>query len=104
VKRLKVNVPLDVQQQILEQMFYISQHSIDNALAWENRVRAAIEAIGEVPGHPVDEEASRRAGETIRKVVFERTYLIHYWIDDSANAVEIVNFRHGARVPRVEER
>jgi len=51
-------------------------------------------------GHAVDEDASGRAGEMIRKIVFEKTYLIHYRVIDAAAAVEIVNFRHGARLPK----
>jgi plasmid stabilization system protein ParE len=99
MKRMKVSIPPEVQKQILEQVLYIATDSIKNALAWEDRVRATINSIGELPPHAVDEDASRRVGETIRKVVFEKTYLIHYRINDATDTVEIVNFRHGARLP-----
>jgi hypothetical protein len=56
-----VNVPQDVQNQILEQVLYIARHSVENALAWEDRLRAAVKGIGGLSGHAVDEEASRRA-------------------------------------------
>jgi plasmid stabilization system protein ParE len=73
VKRFKVSISPDAQRQILEQVLYISNDSIDNALAWEQRVRAAMNAIGDSPGHTIDEDASGRAGETIRKIAFEKT-------------------------------
>jgi plasmid stabilization system protein ParE len=103
MKRFTVRVSPDAQEQILEQVFYIARDSVDNALAWEVRVRAAMNSIGDAPGHAVDEDASRRAGETIREFVFERTYLIHYRVDEQASLVDIVNFRHGARLPRIGE-
>jgi plasmid stabilization system protein ParE len=100
VKRLEVEISPHVEQQILEHVLYIARDSIDYAIAWERRLRAAIDAIGDLPGHAIDEVASLRAGGAIRKIVFERTYLVFYQIHDSAGAVEIVNFRHGARLPK----
>jgi plasmid stabilization system protein ParE len=84
-------------------VLYIADDSIDNALAWEVRLRAAINGIGDLPGHAIDEEASDRLGEVIRKVVFEGTYLIHYHVDEKAGVVHIINFRHGARLAREGE-
>jgi hypothetical protein len=43
VKRLRVHVVPFVEDEILRQVLYIAQGSIDNALAWENRLRAAWE-------------------------------------------------------------
>jgi plasmid stabilization system protein ParE len=104
VKRLTVNVSQEVEQQIREQVFYIANDSLDNALAWEGRLLSALDHLGEVHGHSVDEDASRRLGGTVRKMVFEKTYLIHYEVNDAAGVVEIVNFRHGARLPDSGER
>lgn len=81
-------------------MLYIAQDSIDNALAWEDRLRAAVNAIGRIPGQTIDEDASSRLGETIHKSVFEGTYLIHYRINAATDAIEVLNFRHGGRLPR----
>jgi plasmid stabilization system protein ParE len=100
MKRLRVIIPPTVQDQITEQVLYIASDSIDNALAWEQNLRKAIEKIGETHGHAVDEAASNRLGFQVHKVVFDRTYLIHYCIDDVAHVVKIVNFRHGSRLPR----
>jgi len=103
MKRLKVVIPPSVQEQIRDQLLYIAEDSIDNALAWEDRLRASINGIGNMHGHAIDEAASARLGETIRKCVFEKTYLIHYRVNTAAGTVEIVNFRHGSRLPRTAE-
>lgn len=100
MRRLSVRVPPHVRDQITSQVLHIAEDSIDNALAWESRLRAMIGAIGEFQGHAIDDEASRRASLAVRKVVFEGTYLLHYHVDESTAVVVIVNFRHGARLPR----
>jgi plasmid stabilization system protein ParE len=56
--------------------------------------------LAAVPGFAVDEDASERLGEPVRKCVFEGTYLIHFRQDEESGVVEIINFRHGARLPR----
>jgi len=74
VRRLKVSVSEDVKLQIREHVLYIAEDSIDNALAWEDRVRAPINHPGDMAGHGIDEEASRRIGRTVRKFVFEKIF------------------------------
>lgn len=101
--RYAVIVPPDVKRQIRAQVLYIARDSIDNALAWEDRVRDAMSALGDFHGHAIDEDASRRARQTLRKTVFERTYLIHYRVDDAGHRVVVVGIRHGARLPDVGE-
>ena len=94
-------ISLDVAAQIREQVLFIAQHSIDNALAWEDWLSREIQAIRQMPaGHPVDEAATHRLGATVRKVVFERTFLIFYTIDEVNRRIEIVHLRHGARLPQ----
>jgi plasmid stabilization system protein ParE len=100
MKRWTVIVPPIVQEQIRVQTFYIATDSIDNALKWEDRLNKAIDRIGDMPVHAVDEAASNRLGYVIRKTTFEGTYLIHYQVNDAARTVRILNFRHGARLPR----
>ena len=92
-----------VQELMLDQSVYIARDSMINALAWERRLRAAIDTLGETHGHAVDEEASARSGRPVRKLVFERTYLIFYRVDEVKARIDVVNFRHGARVPRGNE-
>lgn len=104
MKKYHVIIPPVVQQQIRSQVLYIARDSIDNALAWEDRLRAEISRIGSVPtGYAVDEAASARLGEEVRKLVFEQTYLIHYRVNPKRHVVELLNFRHGARLPRCGE-
>jgi plasmid stabilization system protein ParE len=100
VKRLKVSLSDDVKMQIREQVLYIASDSVDNALAWEDRLRAAINGLAAFSGHPIDENATPRVNAVVHKMVFERTYLVHYHINESAGVVEVVNFRHGAKLPR----
>lgn len=87
MKQFKVVVPDDVWDQISEQVLYIAQDSVDRALAWEVRLRAAIESLGFVHGYARDEDASARFNSDIRKYVFEGTYLIHYSVDNTAGEV-----------------
>jgi plasmid stabilization system protein ParE len=103
VKRWKVVIPPVVQEQIRAQVLYIARDSIENALNWEDRLLKAIEKIGEMPGHARDEEATIRLGFAVQKDVFEGTYLIHYRTDDQTRTVDLLNFRHGARLPRAGE-
>jgi hypothetical protein len=63
VKRLPVIIPAEVKEQIRAQVRYIARDSVDNALAWEERVRAALGALGDAHGHAVDKDASRRVGQ-----------------------------------------
>ena len=103
MRRLTVSIPPTVQDQITVQVLHIAQDSIDNALAWEERLRGPMEKLGEVPGYAVDEDASDRLGYEVRKLTFEGTYLIHFTVDDAAGVVRVVNFRPGARLPRGTE-
>ena len=103
MSRLKVHVSDEVKLQITEQVVFITDDSIANALAWEGRLLDSLNRLSTFHGHAVDDEASFRLGRTVRKMVFERTYLIHYQVNKSAGMVEIINFRHGARLPRTGE-
>ncbi|HZZ44678.1 MAG TPA: hypothetical protein VFE58_17210 [Tepidisphaeraceae bacterium] len=101
MKRYRVIVAPIVLEQIRDQMLYIAQDSINNALAWEDRLRAEMKSIGGLgSGHVIDEVASKSMGVTVHKLVFERTYLIHYVVQEKERVIEIINFRHGARLPR----
>jgi len=103
VKRLTVRVPRDVQEQILELVLYFARDSVSNALAWEARLRATLDALSDFYGLAVDEDASERTGQTLHKTVFEGTYLIHYRVDEKEADVVIANICHGARLPRLGE-
>lgn len=100
MKRLKVITARVVKEQIRAQALYIALDSIENALAWEDRLCKVMLGIGDLPGHAIDEDASSRLGETVRKTVFESTYLIHYRLTRNPPVVEVINFRHGMRLPR----
>lgn len=104
MKKYRVIIPPIVQDQIWQHVLYIARDSIDNALAWEDRLRAEIRRIGSLPaGYAIDEAASARLGQEVRKLVFEKTYLIFYRVNAERSRVELLNFRHGARLPRPGE-
>jgi plasmid stabilization system protein ParE len=104
VKKYRVLIPQVVQDQIHAQVLYIARDSVNNALAWETRLRAAFKELATLPTrNPVDATASDRIGERVRKMVFERTYLVFYRIRESNRAVDILNFRHGAHLPQAGE-
>lgn len=103
MKRWTVILSELVQRQIDDQAMHIARHSIDNALAWEARLDAAVQGLANLPGYGVDEDASARLGYEVRKLVFEGTYLIHYRREEQGGVVQVINFRHGARLPRATE-
>ena len=45
----------------------------------------------------VDEEQTAAHGTEVRRLVFERTYLLFYTIDEAHLRVTVVRFAHGAR-------
>lgn len=103
MKRLKVTVTNKVFEQIDEQVLFIAQHSVDNAIAWERRLLAELKGLADCHGHAIDEVALDRLGRPFRKLVFERNYLIHYVADEASGRVDVVGLRHGARQPRPDE-
>lgn len=103
MRRRTVVVANRVRRQISDQVLYIAADSIDNALAWEARLDAAIQLLRDVTGYAVDEDASDRLGYQVHKLVFENTYVFHYVLEDADNVVRVVNFRHGARLPGIGE-
>ncbi len=103
MKGLKLVLSKDVRQLIDEQVLYIAKHSVDNALAWDERLRTAINRLVDSPGHAIDEDASERVGYVVRKLTFDDTYLIFYVVNDQDGILEVVHFRHGARRPGPNE-
>ena len=88
------------EEQIGRQVLHIAEDSVDRALAWELRVRAAIASLADAHGYATDEDATDRLGERVHKLTFEGMYLIHFTADDATGVLTVVNFRHGARLPR----
>ena len=103
MKRLPVHVVPSAEDEILRQVLYIAQDSVDSALAWEDRLRAAIRNLGVFPGYAIDDDVSKELGYPVHKLVFEGTYLVHYHVNDAAGAMRVVRFRHGAPLPRTRE-
>jgi plasmid stabilization system protein ParE len=100
VNKYTVIVSPTVADEVHAQALFISRDSVSRAIAWEDRLLAEINAIGELPADAVDPDASARYGSPLRKRVFEKTYLIHYEILEASATINVVNLRHGARLPR----
>ncbi len=103
MKRLKVIVSDKFYEQLDEQVIFIAQHSVDNAIAWEGRLLTELKGLADFHGHAIDEVAHDRLGQPFRKLVFERNYLIHYVVDEVNGRVDVIGLRHGARQPRPDE-
>lgn len=104
MKRFRVIIPPIVQELIRAQVMFIARDSIDHALAWEDRLRAAMKGLTALPArNAIDHAASERVGQPIRKLVFDKTYLVFYRIRETDAAVDILNFRHGARLPQPKD-
>ncbi len=100
MKRYRISISPDVEESINSQFAYIALDSIDRALAWKRRLHMAIKDIANMPGKcAVDEAISDRLGQEIRKMTFERTYLVYYRINEPMRTIEIHHFRHGAQYP-----
>lgn len=100
MKRYRVIYAPSVYEQIDEQVMFIARDSVDHALAWADRLGAAIDGLADVYGYAVDDDVSERLGYPVRKFVFERTYIVFCVVDEDARVVRVVSMRHGARLPR----
>jgi plasmid stabilization system protein ParE len=98
LKRYRVIVPRNVEDQIVTRVLQIAEDSLENAIKWESRLRTAIQRIGDEPhGFPVDRIQSRQCNQTVRKYVFERTYLLFFIVDEFEITVVLAEFCHGSR-------
>ncbi len=69
------------------------------AAKWIDRLWDKIESLETFPHrNPVSEEESRVLGFEVRKLLFG-AYLIFYRIQEEKVRVEVVRFRHAARLP-----
>ena len=89
-------------QAIEAQVRYIAvaKQAPENASRWVNRLMAAIDALEQIPRRfIVDPDQTRMHGIEVHRMVFERTYLVFYTVDDKRRRVNVVSFRHGAQEP-----
>ncbi len=73
---------------------HVSQPTIDG---WYNRLFDLIDSLDVWPRRfPIDEQQSAATGREIRKFNVGH-YLIYYHVDDNAQVIQLVAFRHGAQ-------
>jgi plasmid stabilization system protein ParE len=101
VKQYAVLLTPTVENQILDEALFISNDSVQRAVAWDARVRTTLRRhLGDAPfAYALDERATTRLGREVHRYVFEKTFMVRYTIDDSSDTVTIFDFRHGARQP-----
>lgn len=91
----------DAADRIAEYGKFIAENSgsVEIAQRWVNLVYAAIESLDIFPRRfELAEEDAHRNYEIRRLVI--GSYVAIYTVDDLAQAVKIIGFRHGARLPR----
>ena len=77
----------------------IDRKSPRNAIRWLRRVRAAVASLEVMPTrYGVDKLQTAALGVEVHRMVFERTYLIYYTVDDVNQRVTAVIFCHGAQL------
>jgi plasmid stabilization system protein ParE len=104
MKKYRLILPIDVQDEIRGMVRYIGRDSPERAAQWKNRLLACIRSLTSLPlEFAVDRPSSDRMGYDVRKVAFERTYLVFYSVDQSTRTVNVLCVRHGARLPREGE-
>lgn len=76
----------------------IESHAPENASRWLVRLLDAIDTLEEMPHrNGLDERQTQIHGADVYRMVFERTYLVFYTIDQECSRVNIVSFRNGAQ-------
>lgn len=86
--------------EVQAQVHYIAidKRSPVNAARWLRRLRLAVEKLELMPDrNGVDAEQSAVLGFEVRRMVFERTYLVFYVVDEAERRVTVTIFRHGGR-------
>jgi plasmid stabilization system protein ParE len=100
MKRCTVHFTDEAWEPIRAQIRYIAieKHAPDNASRWLVRLLDAINELELMPHrYGVDEGLTGAHGTDVHRMVFERTYLVFYAIDEKRGRVNVVSFRHGAQ-------
>lgn len=99
MKTYAVRLTLSAEQEIDEQVRFIAADKPNAATNWLERLSDAISDLGYLPErNPVSESESASEGCEVRKLVFGN-YFIYYHIVEKENAVDVLRFRHAARLP-----
>ena len=70
----------------------------ERASRWLARLLNVIDTLEQLPKrHLVDKRQTQIHGTDVHRIVFERTFLVFYTIDEKHRHVNIVSFRHGAQ-------
>ena len=100
-KTYRVRNTLTAKRAILEHADFIArqEQAIEPALAWLDRVDAAVARLDRTPRRHNLAEGYGRLPYEVRRVVLAN-HLILYTVDEAARTVYVVGLIHGARRPR----
>ncbi len=104
MKHFQVVVSPKTHQQISEYAHYIAESSGSNVVAerWANQVYDSIDRLEYFPRRfGLAEEDAHRDYAIHRQIL--GNYLALYTIDDESQIVRVIGFRHGKRLPRLDD-
>jgi plasmid stabilization system protein ParE len=100
MKRFAVEITDEAWIEIEAQVRFIAvnRQAPMNAARWSNRLLKAIEDLQWMPRlHTLDEHLTGEHGTNIYRMVFEKSYLVFYTVNEVEGRVTVLSFRHGAR-------
>jgi len=99
MKTFVVNVAKSAALAMYEQAQFINVDKPVAASMWLERLWDKIKSMENFPHrNPVVEQEGQALGFEVRKLLFGN-YLILYRIDEAEQRVEVIRFRHAARLP-----
>jgi plasmid stabilization system protein ParE len=76
----------------------IEKQAPESASRWLARLLEEIDTLEQMPQrYGLDEYQTRTHGTDVHRMVFERTYLVFYTIDQERSRVDVISFTHGAQ-------
>ena len=100
MKRYTVHFTDEAWATIQAQVRYIAIESQapERASRWLARLLDTIDALEKLlKRHLVDKQQTAIHRMDVRRLVFDRKFLVFYTIDDARSHVNVVSFRHGAQ-------
>jgi plasmid stabilization system protein ParE len=100
VRLYKVEIADEAWRAIEAQVRYIAAEgqAPERAAKWADRLLAAVGMLERMPRRFVlDRDQTKILGVKVHRLVFERTYLVFYAVDDAQKRVNVLSFRHGAQ-------
>lgn len=91
-------------QALDKQIEYMKDEMVDEKVisSWMNRLLDSVDSLESFPNRcPIAEKESEIKGFTIRKLIFG-DYITCFQVNEKQKCVEVLSFRHGAKLPDEE--